>query len=431
MNQETRVKYFDKLKSTSPYSHKNIYYQGQMQKLPVFKIDLNYLVYNRWNGRIASLVKTYEMENGVELDASDSQCYEIIEKFLMESNISANKATFANIKEQGQKEYGIVTKDGVIIDGNRRAMLLKRKAHELNESPAYFLAVVLEEKLADNVNEIMRLETTYQMGEDAKVDYEPIEKYLKCKDMENAGFSKAEIGKAMNEHESKIGECLEIMELMNEYLDWLGYKGIYTRLDKTEDLFINLNKVYRRWEKTHGRVTWNHKENDLSDFKLICFDFIRYVYNAPKPIQAKEVRDFLIRNSEESFFAHQKIWEDLIKRHRSVDEFTKSEKSVNQLRAESGSRGLSSLLKSRDVAWAEQVDSIMKENFGRARESLGNLQDKAEPLKLLQSALDKLEAIDIESQAFLDDEGVFTAIDTIRKTADEYKKAIIVYRKRK
>lgn len=430
MNQEARVAYFEKKKKETPYSFKDIYYQGIKQKLPVYKIDLEWLVYNRWNGRIASLVKTYENEYGIELEASDPKCIEIIEQFLWDSNKNANDSTFTSIDEQGQNEYGIITKDGVIIDGNRRAMILKKVAKERKETPVYFLGVVLDEKLADNRKEIMRLETTYQMGEDAKVDYNPIEKYLKCKDMIEEGFNSDEIGKAMGEDRLVIEEYLEIMGLMDEYLNELGYKGIYTRLDKTEDLFINLNKVYRRWKNSSGKVQWNFKQSDLDAFKLISFDHIRYVYNSPKGIQAKEVREFLTRNSEESFFAHNDIWKDFSNRHaKKVDPITNKEKTVDELRAENPTRELSSLLKSRDTAWASQVDSCIKENFGLTKEALENLQNKSKPLVLLRSALGKLQAIDTTSTSFLSDDNIFKIVDEIRKKADEYKKIIITHQK--
>lgn len=430
MNQEARIAYFEKKKKETPYSYKDIYYQGTKQKLPVYKIDLEWLVYNRWNGRIASLVKTHENEYGVELEASDPKCIEIIEQFLWDSNKNANDATFTSIDEQGQNEYGIVTKDGVIIDGNRRAMILKEVAKERKETPVYFLGVVLDEKLADNRKEIMRLETTYQMGEDAKVDYNPVEKYLKCKDMIEEGFNSEEIGKAMGEEKAVIEEYLEIMGLMDEYLNELGYKGIYTRLDKTEDLFINLNKVYRRWKNSSGKVQWNFKQSDLDAFKLISFDHIRYVYNSPKGIQAKEVREYLTRNSEESFFAHNDIWKAFSNRHaKKVDAITNNEKTVDELRFENPTRELSSLLKSRDIAWATQVDSCIKENFGVTKEALENLQNKSKPLVLLRSALGKLQAIDITSISFLNDDNVFKIVDDIRKTADEYKKIITIHKK--
>jgi len=70
MNKEARIKYFEKLKQGKPYSHKDIYYRGRKQKLPVYEIDLEYLIYNQWNGRIASLVKSHLKETGEEIDAT-------------------------------------------------------------------------------------------------------------------------------------------------------------------------------------------------------------------------------------------------------------------------------------------------------------------------------------------------------------------------
>lgn len=50
----------------------------------------------------------------------------------------------------------------------------------------FFKAVILPESATKK--DILQLETSFQMGEDEKVDYNPIEKYLKCKDLEDAGF---------------------------------------------------------------------------------------------------------------------------------------------------------------------------------------------------------------------------------------------------
>lgn len=432
MDKQSRIKYFDNLRSKKPYSHKDIYYKGKKQKLPVYEIDLDYLVYNQWNGRIASLVKSHFKETGFEIDATDPKGVELIEKFLWQSNEPANRNTEKSITDHGQNEYGIVTRDGVVIDGNRRSMILRKVAQKKKESPVFFLGVVLEESLEDNPKEIMRLETTYQMGEDAKVDYKPIEKYLKCKDMKNMGFTPNEIGKAMGETETKIKEYLSIMDLMDKYLTNLGYSGIYTRLDKTEDLFINLDKVLKRWSNSSGKIRdWKPSKSDLTDFELICFDHIRYVYNSPPNSKdAKDIRERLTRNSEDAFFAHKNIWKDFATRHETqVEPVTLNEKSIDDLRKENPTRDLSSLLKSRDEAWAKQVHPSIEENFGKTNAALENLKSQNEPLKLLIGALDKLEAIDTNAKAFLDDEKVFQVVDSIRKLADEYKKKLIHYNK--
>jgi len=180
MNQKQRIEYLSKLVAEkNPYGSKEIWYKNSRRKLLVYEIDLQYVVYNVYNGRIASFVKSYEKQTGEKLDASKTDDIKIIEEFLWNSNIPSNKETKKSLSEKKQLEYGIVTKDGVIIDGNRRAMLIKQLAFENAEQPMYFLAVILEETLDQNPKEIMRLETTYQMGEDAKVDYNAIEKYLK------------------------------------------------------------------------------------------------------------------------------------------------------------------------------------------------------------------------------------------------------------
>ena len=97
--------------------------------------------------------------------------------------------------KNGQQRYGIVTADGIIIDGNRRAMLLNRlfNTHEKLgftyaqvEHCRYFLAIILPDDAEER--DIQQLETIYQMGEDDKLDYNPIEKYLKCKELKTTDY---------------------------------------------------------------------------------------------------------------------------------------------------------------------------------------------------------------------------------------------------
>jgi hypothetical protein len=419
---EVREQYFRDLLSKEPYSYKDIYYQDKMQRLPVYRIEVNYLRFNPYNGRIASHVKSYEMEHGVTIDTADSKYEDLLAGFLEAAHKQKNKDTYESIRDHGQKEYGIVTRDGIIIDGNRRAMLLKKRAIEKHE-PGYFMGVVLDQNLADNRKEIMLLETSYQMGEDAKADYNPIEKYLKCRDMHEIGLTQSEIAKAMGQHEATVKEYLEIMDIMEEYLVNLGYNGIYTRLDKTEDLFINLNKVQRRWKTSGGKIQWSVQDSDLSDHKLICFDYIRYVYNANKGIESKDVRDLLFKNTENSLIANQKIWTEFVTQHeQTVWDKPDIERSVDELRATNPNADLSLILQHRDEWWAEQVNAPIKQNYHKSKRALEDYHDVNEPSKLLSAALDKVRAINIDSQTFLNSQEAYKLVDEIRKWADDAKK---------
>lgn len=425
-----------------PYGSKEVWYKSKRQNIPVFEIDLQYLIYNAYNGRIASFVKSYEKQTGNRLDAAKSEDVATIERFLWDSNLPGNKETKKSLKERRQLEYGIVTKDGVIIDGNRRAMLIRQLAGEAAEQPAYFLAVILEETLDQNPKEIMRLETTYQMGEDAKVDYNAIEKYLKCKDLKSYSFSEAEIGKMMGESEPTIMEYLEIMALMDDYLDKLGYSGIYTRLDKTEGAFVDLNRYLNKFKgKISGMATWAYTDADVEDLKLVYFDYIQFMYNkkGKKTEEAggifgtEDSKDYRVigkpSKKESLFCASERIWAEFRDNHfKMVDpvrkEFEEGDLAIDTLRAKNKDLDLNTLLKRRDEEWANQVGSKLKANLGEARYGLQNFNSQNEPELLLSRALNTLRSVDSSSKSFREKPEVEELVSEINSLTWEFKQLI-------
>lgn len=438
MEQEKRIKYFTKLlaEKVPPYGSMEVWYKNQRQKMPVYEINLDYLVYNRYNSRIASVVKSYEKQTGNHLNPTVRADIEKIEDFLWKSNISSNKNTHKSIKEQGQLKYGIVTKDGVIIDGNRRAMILNQVNKETQANPGYFLAVVLEETLDENPKEIKRLETTYQMGEDAKVDYNPIEKYLTCEDLKNYDFSSEEISKIMSEPPAKIDEYLAIMALMNDYLEKLGYSGIYTRLDKTEGAFVDLYNYLARYQGGRSKVIqWNYDDSDVLDLKLIYFDYIRGIYNRGKSISSdsgdsKDYRFIGQTSKKGSFFTNKHVWEKFRDEHfENMDFLRENEDSIEALMERHESLDLDQILRSRDQEWAKTADPQLKKNLGKGREALDNLNKQNEPLELLLSAKSKLESIDPQIKPFLEDERILAVVKEIGRMMYDYQKLISKYSK--
>ena len=86
------------------------------------------------------------------------------------------------------------------------------------------------------------------MGEDEKVDYNPIEKYLKCKDLEDAGFTRDEIASFMGINKKEVDQNIEILELMDMYLSFYEYDGIYTMAEGHEDSFQKLNIALKQYK---------------------------------------------------------------------------------------------------------------------------------------------------------------------------------------
>ena len=402
-----------------------IVYKGERRAFNAYKIPLVDLIYNKYNGRISSSVKSFEKQYR-ELNPENEKDKERIEQFLWESKEDRNKQTMESLVEIGQQVHGIVTSDGVIIDGNRRAMLLnriwndrsewrKKKNHNVDECQ-YFVAVILPDN-ADK-KEVLRLETTYQMGEDKKLDYNAIEKYLKCKDLKAEGFSEADIAKMMSEEESEVKKWLRIMKLMDEYLSSLDYKGIYTRLEKREGQFVDLTAYLASYEAANGnsRVSWDYDEGDLADLKAISFDYIRAQY------EGKEFRLLAKPSKKESFFCNKKVWSDFRDRHfKFID--TISEKPLKELRKESPDGDLSKLLKARDDEWKERAKDALKENLSRSETKLGNINESNRPLELAHKAKDALDSINTDVDAFFSAK-VNDILNEITKVVAEYQKLI-------
>lgn len=422
MNEQMRAQKLGDIKSVAPYSEMEVMYRGGKKKLPVFEIPLDVLVYNKYNGRIASMVKSYERQNR-ELDASSPEDEKVIEEFLWNSNSSRNKHTMEDLAERQQLKYGIVTRDGVIIDGNRRAMLLAKIAASREQPPGYFLAVILDDTLSGNPREIMRLETTYQMGEDEKLGYNAIEKYLRCKDLRAEDFTEAEIGKMMSEDEETIEKWLRIMKLMDSFLASLGYDGIYTRLDDTEGLFVDLDLYLQRYNKKGGTdlATWAYAAEDVADLQTIFFDLIRARFSG----DGKMYRMLGRPSKKDSFFCNENVWNEFRDFHFDVvDEIDQQEKAVDDLRKENPGKNLDELLHQRDKDWETKVLPKIKENFGKCQRRLDDYNSQSAPLELLSRALKTLQTIDTAAQAFWGDPNVEKAVGEINALTYEFKKLI-------
>ena len=396
-------------------------YHGERKVFDAYAIPLSILTYNPYNGRIGSVVKSYERQNHA-LDPDNPEDVKIIEEFLWQSKIDANKRTMQSLLDDHQQRYGIVTADGKIIDGNRRASLLNRIWHDdsiptnRKQHTQFFIAIILP--IDADRKEILRLETTYQMGEDAKVDYGPIEKYLKAGDLASEGFTNNEIASFMGVKPTDVRDYLNILKLMDEYLDTYGYTGIYTVLDTREDSFIKLEAALRGYAAGGVSKMWGYDvEADVSDLKSIAFDYIRL------GLDQTDFRDIIRKPTkavtEASLFSNEQIWRDFSDAHFDVVESVEEE-SVDDIIRDNPTGDIGRLLRARDTAWRKKVGQQLHENFQRSRDKLTNRQHAAEPIKLMLKALEALAAVDTAQATFQTDPGIRQCISDIDTKLREF-----------
>ena len=162
MNKEVRIQKIQEIierdKNRTDLLNHEIMWEKQLKTEKVFNIPLSYLIYNKYNGRILSRTKSLEKQNQA-INVETDEGRDLIEKLLWESKIDRNKKTELSIREFGQQKVGIITKDGVIIDGNRRAMLLNKV-----DRTGYFKAIVLPVTLDENPIEIEKNFTKKSMN---------------------------------------------------------------------------------------------------------------------------------------------------------------------------------------------------------------------------------------------------------------------------
>lgn len=415
MDAKLREEKLNELKTGEPYAHKEMTYKNRTEKLPVYEIPVEYLVFNQYNGRIGTFVKTYEKQYG-PIDPFTRDGERIIIDFLWKSKKKRNEETLKDIEEKGQLEYGIVTKDGVVIDGNRRCMILKIIAERNKTAPAYFKAVILDDTLDDNPKEIRKLETIYQMGVDEKVDYNAIEKYLKCQDLSKESFTPDEIGKMMGEKGPKIKEYLNILGLMEDYLKTYGYEGMYTRLNEetVEGPFVDL-RGYLEKQSTGNRVKsrdWVPEADDIDDLKQIYFDYIRAGFRT-----AHGIRNIGNPSKGQGFFNHKHIWDEFMERYESeIEPINDDERALEELRKERKGEDVDSTIAARDEDWSKKVKASMKKNMGLTGRFLEDYNESNSPGELLTRAKKTLKAINTNVKAFYTED--------IKKQCHEIRKVV-------
>jgi hypothetical protein len=296
------------------------------------------------------------------------------------------------------------------IHSNREKYI--KDGHQVDHCE-YFIAVILPEG-ADK-HEILRLETTYQMGEDEKLDYNAIEKYLRCKDLVADGFKTQDIASMMNEEKSKIEEWLQIMDLMDQYLESLGYTGIYTRLDKTEGQFVDLNQYLNRYNNETTFVSWGYQDLDINDLKAVCFDYIRARY------EGKEFRYIAKPSKKDSIFCKsQELWKSFLNEH---NEFMKkiNEIVVDETIKKHQGENLSKVLEARDDDWTTQVENQFVANLRKHKSRLDDINQANQPLELARRAFGTLDAIRTDVEQFYGEE-VYDELKKINQLTYQYMK---------
>jgi hypothetical protein len=380
-----------------------LHYKGRRRNLEVYEVPVELLRFNYLNGRIGTEIREFATTTGSNINDLDvDKINDKIHKWIWDKSIGENNKTLEDIQEKRQINPGVITRDGIVVDGNRRFMI----ARELNKKGLnrQFLTIILDDTYedgGDNELQIKKLETEIQLGQDEKVKYGAIEQYIKIMDfvdnyidVKSPKMTFEELVKLMNikGKEKELKKKYRTGKLMIEYLDYIGFPEMFSRLQNTEDLFLQLEMVYGLYKEQNGSAGWNFGEDDVESYKLCGFDLIRWNYNAPQKIkgdwESKKIRDKFFKNSAtKTIFSNPKIWKDFQENLEGIEDIEVP--SVADFR-QKNDVSEADAAKAIDQRWAEAAAPIFKKALGAAEKRIRDKQNTNQPSEFIKDALDKL-----------------------------------------
>jgi hypothetical protein len=244
--------------------------EGKRFDLPVYRLPISLLRFSIRNGRFAAEYRDVKSEIGRDLDPSvkEDECQ--IRKLLLEQDPNATFILKEDLKRVGQKNPGIVTYDGFVINGNRRMAILQQLSEESGETRWGYLEV---SKLPKETSEkdLWRIEAGLQFSRQERLDYGPINELLKFKEGVDAGLTTKQIAVSLygGFTPKDIDRKLEILKLIERYLEFVGKPCHYKSADGLTEHFIDLQDFLEKEDKKGS------DEEETMVFLKVAFDVIR------------------------------------------------------------------------------------------------------------------------------------------------------------
>lgn len=389
--------------------------QGRAQREPVYRMRLEDLAFNKGNGRIKAEVLEKETELGRYLDPSSPDDQAIINKMLLEIRPDENEKIKEDLKKNGQLRPGIITCDGILVNGNRRKAILGELAKEHGEKFKYMEVQVLPSDI--NKAELWLIEAGIQLSAPQQLDYSPINHLLKLREGTDSGLGIEVMSKRIyGVTEEKIKSDLERLDLIDEYLgDFLGKPACYYLVKQLNEHFIDLQDILSWANRPRGKPAFNWKpdKSDRTELKLVGFYYIRLKFAHLR------IRDL------KHLFSTKESWDEVKRALNESVELSSDEKEAIGFQSDKGASKIESTdddngdskidtstfktsAEDKDLleedAWIRKHTDKLHNFYEDAKEQLSIVKNKEKPLVLANRALNIIKGIPADKSILADPE---------------------------
>jgi hypothetical protein len=365
-----RAKAIDAYLSYHPKAHlgqRPLEIGGKKQYLPLYCFLIELLCYNANNGRLAMERRKWERENKRVLDTRVAEDAAIIRDMLLELDSGKTAVLKEDLRQVGQMEPGVITHDGIVINGNRRmAVLEELHKDEPTGKWKYLEAIRLPPEISEQ--DLWKIEADLQLSKDKVAEYHPVNELLKIKEGRDRGLSPEEIAAAMYAWKaSEVEEALDRLTLIDNFLHFWNQQGNYGLIKEfgLHEYFIDIQRRVIAPAKLAG-VPKRERHKRLQ----YTFALIRASCLMPSKGKGgrKGITHWDIRKLD-------KIFSDIHASAAFVEPLSEGAKKLHKVPPE-----------------------VVIEGFRDAEEVLRMREDRGKPVKLIEKAIKALESIDRESE---------------------------------
>lgn len=208
-------------------------WRGERIFFPVINVETDWVLLNLDNGRTRAEQELEARDaNDPELfsDPASSKAQDAQARILRKQDPAAFKALFNDLRGRGQREPGVVTAAGVLVNGNRRCVALR------DIGVQYMTVVVLPEGALPK--EIRALEVELQIARDFREDYSDVNRLLVIEQLLNEDHCTIEeVARRLRLTERDVQTERGILALMKEYLQVTDGLQLLADLDGTYQVF--------------------------------------------------------------------------------------------------------------------------------------------------------------------------------------------------
>lgn len=225
--------------------------RGNIKHLSVFRIGIAVPKFRLENGRTIRGLQEYIFENPDSAEAlkdkSSAEAQEIIQTVLLSM---VEKEDLINIlAEEGQRDPLILSKQGYVLNGNRRLAAMRKLSQDTRHSRRFQdIDVVLLPQLDES--ELSAIEMRLQMAIEGKARYNWLDELLVIqKNIKELNMDIEKVRVAMRTTKPTLQLKLLMYELVAEYLKFANRAGQFFSVVSDEQAFKTLAQGLKRYEK--------------------------------------------------------------------------------------------------------------------------------------------------------------------------------------